>query len=87
MTKFNETAAGSAFIATAASRKTSVEIMSAIAFFARDAAEAQAIWDGSAIGKSCTMLDIWENATNNGRIDADELCWGAAGSQWFAEAA
>ena len=87
MTKFNETDAGFAFIATAHSRETSPEIMNAIAFFARDAAEAEAIWEGTAIGKACTMLDIWENATGNGSIEANDLCWGAAGSQWFADAA
>ena len=86
MTKFNETDDGLAFIATANSRETSTEIMKAIAFFARDKAEAEAIWEGDAIGKACTMLDIWENATGNGRLDADDLCWGAAGSKWFADA-
>ncbi len=76
MTKFIETAAAEAFIATADSRNTSREIMEAIAFFARDEAEAAALWEGDAIGVAASLTDIWENATGNGRIDADTLFWG-----------
>jgi len=85
MAKFNETDAGLAFIATGASCETSPEIMRAIAFFARDEAEAVAIWEGTVIGTACTMLDIWEHATKNGTHESEEFCWGAAGANWFAQ--
>jgi hypothetical protein len=81
MTKFRDTAAAAAFIATADARETSPEVMQAIVFFARDAAEAEAIWDGSAIGVACDLVDIWEHATNNGANDVN-LCWGAEGERW-----
>ena len=81
MTKFNETEAGADFIATGNSRETDPRIMRAIAFFARDLAEAEKIWEGD-FGGACSVLDIWENATNNGLIDATNLCWGASGSTW-----
>lgn len=84
MTKFNETPAGRAFIASADSRETSVEVMKAIAFFARDEAEAEAIWNGDAIDIACTMLDIWEHATSNGARDVN-LCWGVEGERWADE--
>ena len=84
MVKFNETDAGLAFVASGDSRETSTRIMEAIAFFARNEAEAVAVWEGD-FGNVCTLADIWENATSNGRIDATDLCWGAAGIAWFAE--
>jgi hypothetical protein len=49
MTNFRDTDDAATFIATAASRETSIEVMRAIAFFARDLTEAEAIWDGDAI--------------------------------------
>tara|TARA_R110000868_G_scaffold409899_1_gene696450 strand:- start:39324 stop:39581 length:258 start_codon:yes stop_codon:yes gene_type:complete len=61
--------------ATADSRETSPEVMTAIAFLARDEAEADAIWNGDIDG-ICHVSDIWENATNNGLIDAETLYWG-----------
>ena len=76
MEKFIETDAAAAFIATADSRNTSREIMEAIAFFARDEAEAVALWDGDAIGVAASLTDIWESATGNGRIDGATLFWG-----------
>lgn len=76
MTKFRDTDSAAAFISTAASRETSKEVMQAIAFFARDEAEAVALWDGDAIGTVANRSDIWENATNNGKIDDTELFWG-----------
>jgi hypothetical protein len=79
MTNFRDTDEAATFIATAASRETSIEVMRAIAFFARDLSEAEAIWDGDAI--DCTMQDIWENATSNGAKNVD-LCWGDAGEAW-----
>jgi len=76
MEKFNETAAAEAFIATADIRNTSKEVMEAIAFFARDEAEAVALWEGDAIGVAASLTDIWENATGNGRVDDATLFWG-----------
>jgi len=75
MTKFNETDAGLEFIATADSRETSPEVMEAIAFHARDAAEAEAVWNGDMAG-ICNPSDLWKTATNNGGIDAETLFWG-----------
>ena len=75
MEKFRETAEAAAFIASGNRRKTSPEIMRAIAFFARDCAEAEAIWHGDAIGSACTLSDIWEHATSNGAKSID-LAWG-----------
>jgi len=43
MTNFSDTDAGAEFIASGASRETSPEIMEAIAFFARNGKEADAI--------------------------------------------
>jgi hypothetical protein len=48
MTKFNETDAGAAFIATAQSREFSPELMEAIAFFARDD-DTQIMWGGRSL--------------------------------------
>jgi len=83
MNKFNETAAAAAFIATADSRETSPEIMQTIAFFARDIAEAEALWNGDGFGVVCQVSDFWENVTNNGQMDATEFCWGDAGRNWM----
>jgi len=83
MTKFSETQEAADFIATADSRDTSPEIMSAIAFFARDLAEANALWQGDGFGTVCTEVDIWERVTGNGACDPSEFYWGAAGSNWW----
>jgi len=79
MTKFSTTA----FIATAAARETSPEIMEAIAFLARNEAEAVQLWE---IGYSPAgdVADVQEIVTKNGRLDAEDFCWGAAGSRWAA---
>jgi hypothetical protein len=76
MPKFNETAAAANFIATADSRNTSKQVMQAIAFFARNEAEAIALWEGDGIGTIANLSDIWEHATGNGQIDDTELMWG-----------
>ena len=81
MSNFYDTDAGAEFIATANSRNTSPEIMEAIAFLARNAAEAEAIWEGDRLGES-ELLAIWEHATGNGFRDASALFWGAAGNDW-----
>ena len=83
MTKFSETDAGAAFIASGASRETSAEVMEAIAFFARDLTEAEAIWNGD-MGRACDFLDIWEHATSNGAKNVN-LCWGDSGEAWASE--
>ncbi|MDD2878448.1 MAG: hypothetical protein PHZ23_14615 [Acidiphilium sp.] len=79
MTKFNETNAGLVFIASGDSRETSQEIMEAIAFFARDEAEAEAFWNGDFDGK-VDYLSIWEFATKNGLLDGYEMFWGQGGN-------
>ena len=76
MAHFYDTEAGLAFIATGDSRETSPEVMRAIALSARNEAEAEAIWNGDLEGKAWDMIGIWENATNNGQIDAETLYWG-----------
>lgn len=85
MTKFNETDAGLAFIATGKSRETSTEIMEAIAFFARDIDEAEMLWNGDGFDKIASLSDIREHVTRNGLRDASDFCWGAAGENWADE--
>lgn len=75
MTKWSETSEAAAFIASADSYRTSIQIMRAIAFFARNAAEAETIWEGDGYDIA-SLSDIWENATNNGQLDDAELFWG-----------
>jgi hypothetical protein len=86
MPHFNETAAGQDFIASAASRETSPEIMEAIAYFARNTNEAEALWNGDGFGSVCHPSDLWERVTKNGMINADEFCWGATTfAAWWAD--
>lgn len=75
MTKWNETTEAAAFIASADSYRTATEIMRAIAFFSRNAAEANAIWEGDG-NYIARIPEIWEHATNSGQIDDTELYWG-----------
>lgn len=82
---FRDTDEAAAFIATADSRETSREIMQAIVFFARNVAEAEALWAGDAWGIVCYPTDMWEHVTNNGRIDPTDFCWGGAGAGWWSE--
>jgi hypothetical protein len=84
MTKFIETQEAADFIATAASRETSLEIMQAIAFFSRNLSEAEALWNGDGLGTVCDPSDLWERVTNNGLRDAADFCWGASGTSWWA---
>jgi hypothetical protein len=49
--------------------------MKAIAFLARDTAEAEAVWNGD-MGGICHPSDLWEAATSNGLIDPETLYWG-----------
>lgn len=83
MTKYNETEAGASFIASADSRETSREIMEAIAFFARDEKEAEALWNGDGFGVVCHPSDLWEHVTGNGQREASEYFWGASGNRWW----
>jgi hypothetical protein len=85
MTKFNETDEGRAFIATGDSRETSPEIMEAIAFFARNIAEAEALWNGEGLGEIANPSDIWEHVTRNGLRDASDYVWGAAAADWAVQ--
>ena len=85
MTRFNETDEGRAFIATGDSRETSPEIMEAIAFFARNTAEAEALLNGDDLGEIANPSDIWEHVTNNGLRDASNYVWGEAGADWSVE--
>lgn len=83
MSKFFETEQAENFIASAGSRETSVEIMKAIAWFARDLNEAESLWSGDGIGKVASISDIVERVTNNGlRGEPSDYVWGAAGSNW-----
>jgi hypothetical protein len=82
--KWNTTDESDEFIASSDSRETSPEIMRAIAFFATNLEEAEAIWAEPEATGLCTMTDIWEHATGNGhKGDGSDLCWGAAGSRWM----
>jgi len=70
------------FIESANSRETSKEIMEAINWMATgNEAEAVRIWEDPTEAEA---LAIWERVTKNGLLQADEFCWGAAGSSWAA---
>lgn len=84
MANWCETDEAAEFISTANSRETSREIMEAIASLARDLDEAEALWDGDGFGRIANPSDIWERVTGNGRRDASDYCWGAAGTDWWA---
>jgi hypothetical protein len=83
MSKWHETAEAAAFIATGDSRETSPEIMQAIAFFARNLTEAEALWEGEGFGTVCNPSDFWERVTHNGCRDPNEFFWGVAGRNWW----
>lgn len=84
MTTWTETQEAEDFIASGESRETSREIMQAIAFFARNLAEAEALWNGNGFGAICHPTDLWERVTGNGQRDPEGVVWGAAGSGWWA---
>lgn len=81
--RFADTPEGLAFVESGPSRETSDEIMAAIAYFARSIEEAEALWSGDGFGTVCTVSDLWERVTGNGRFDTTEFCWGAAGRNWW----
>lgn len=82
---FNETEAGLKFIASAASRETAVELMTAFAFFARSEAEAEMLWNGDGFGTICHLSDVIENATGNGLREAADLQWGSKNLQQIVD--
>jgi hypothetical protein len=84
MTKFINTAEGEEFVASANSRETSRKIMAAIAYFARDKEEAEALWNGDGLGRICHLSDIWEAVTDNGLTHAEDYFWGTAGNAWYS---
>lgn len=68
------------FIASAASRETSSEIMEAIASIAHgDVNDAVRIWEAPS---DAELLAVWETVTLYGLLDADTYCWGEAGYRW-----
>jgi hypothetical protein len=81
MTKWNETYEAAAFISSGDSRKTCKHVMEAIAFFAENLTEAEAFWNGDFGGK-VDELAIWEHATNNGKIESEDMLWGIDGARW-----
>jgi hypothetical protein len=85
MTKYNETDEGQAFVQTGESRETSPEIMKAIAFFAKNNAEAETLWNGDGFGLICHPTDLWEHVTKNGLNEPTDYFWGASGSRWWAD--
>jgi len=84
MTKFMDTTAGEDFIASADSRETSREIMEAIAWFVKDEAEAEALWNGDWLWNICTPTDLWRRVTKDGLLEATDFFWGASGPRWWA---
>ena len=76
MTPFYQTSAGAAFIATAASRETSPEVMKAIAYVSANTEQGDALWNGDGFGIVCNLSYVVEIATDFGRIDAADLRWG-----------
>lgn len=69
------------FLATAASRETSLELMRAILLVAQgDEDIAERIWEDPTDAET---FAIWEIVTQNGLIPSTEFCWGkSAGSNW-----
>lgn len=74
MTTFRESDAGRAFIASAASRKISPNIMEAIAFHAQTTQEAEDFLKSDA-RTLLNMLSVWEDVTDGGRHDASGFFW------------
>lgn len=69
-----------AFIESADSRETSVELMEAIAKVARDEADAERIWeDGPTSTELCHIVEI---VTKNGALETTDFVWGAAREGW-----
>jgi hypothetical protein len=66
------------FLASADSRKTSIEIMQAIIEIAGEE-RAPLVWDEPTAEEA---LAIWEIVTLNGLRDSEDYFWGEAGVNW-----
>ncbi len=72
-----------AFLASADSRETSIEIMRAIAAFSRNANDAEIIWQDGIGNWDASSAKAFVNAvTGNGAYDPTDFHWGAAGGNW-----
>lgn len=75
----------SAFIDSAASRETSVELMEAILFAAGGSEEkALAIWENGPTDSE--LVCIVERVTKNGMHETTDFFWGSAGDSWETQA-
>ena len=69
-----------AFLDSADSRETSIELMEAILKTARDnEVEAVSIWEDPTEEQ---LIAVWEVVTKNGLSDASEFCWGESVDSW-----
>ena len=75
MTLFVHSEDGVAFIASAAVRQTSPEVMKAFAWLARDEADAEQLWEGTGFSGVLTLFDVVEAATTKPRRKATNLLW------------
>lgn len=75
MAHFRETTEGQAFVESADSRETSPEVMEAIAYFAIDPADAEAIWMGDFSTGACNPAKLWERVTQNEMLVANSFFW------------
>ncbi len=81
---FIESAAGRAFIASADSRETSVEIMVAIARLVHDEDQAVFIWEnGPTFSGICTSQELTDLVTDHGARPTTDFCWGVSGHVWY----
>lgn len=75
--KFQDTAEGIAFIASADSRETSKEVMETIAFFARNLSEAEKLYNGD-FYDICSPQGFQEHLSKNGLLDIHSFYWGGS---------
>jgi len=68
------------FVATAASRETSEELMRAIlTVAANDETEAARVWESPTDAELCAIVEI---VTKNGMFETSDFCWGVNGTNW-----
>lgn len=68
------------FIESAASRETSIDILSAIIKVAgKNVNDLVRLWESPT---ETEAIAIWAEVTGNGRIDSTQFFWGAAGNRW-----
>lgn len=80
---YKHTEAAQAFLASADSRETSIEIMRAIVAFARNANDAEIIWEDGIENWFPGSAKAFVNmVTSDGAFDPTEFHWGAAGGNW-----